>query len=120
MAGNLYEHIMRGIADDQSVIPVVTCSSVSTFCEYNQPKTPYITNWNGGLSFAEVGASDPSWNSDNGVGGVYMHSTSVPGNVLLRSGSFFSHSLMSSIYAVFMGESATADNDIIFGFRCAK
>lgn len=124
LAGNVFEHVMRTISDDKTVITIPTCTSMpASFytCEYGTAKSPYITNY-GSIPFATIGSSNAAWNSDQGVGQILTDgSGSRPaGTVLVRGGGAYNSTASVGIYSVFTNQSATASNDIQIGFRCVR
>jgi len=124
LAGSVFEHVMRTMADDKTAFTLPTCTSNPAsfyFCEYGNTKTPYVTDY-GTIPFSTVGSSDPSWNSDQGVGSMLIDRSGArpPGTVLVRGGGAFNTLESIGIYSVFTNQSATASNDIQIGFRCVR
>ncbi len=124
IAGQVFEHVMRGVVDDQTQFVLPTCSSPYTnlvACQYGTTNTPYVTNY-GTVLYSLIGSSNSAWNSNQGVGSVLIDFSGArpAGTVLVRGGGFFNYAGTSGIYSVFTNQSATADNDIQIGFRCVK
>jgi len=119
IAGNVWEHVQRTPSDTQTLISLPTCSSGSSWCQYGNTTSPYVTTWTADIAQSYVGPSNTTtYDSTKGMGQVYPTLGGSAGTVFLRGGDWGSGS-SAGAFALYLGWSGGFTSSGV-GFRCVR
>jgi len=126
LAGNVWEHVQRStnnVGDLTSTITPPSCSDGVAgwgWCQYGNSTTPYVSSWTADVVRNNVGPSNASWNSSQGMGQVYTYKngTSQGTQVFLRGGRWGNGSYAGLFTLTLDWGTGNAYYNV--GFRCAR
>jgi len=113
LSGNVWEHVMKDTNDTL----VNNLPSDGGAVGWRWIEHTAITSY-GDLSYNEIRPSNPSWNSNQGMGEVYTYNGSDPSHVLIRGGPANDGSLAGVFDLLLYIDSNYQDHTV--GFRCAR
>jgi len=125
-AGNVWQHVKRSVLNVGDLTTTMALPARSDgaaswgWGQYGSALTPYISAWSADVAQANVGPSNTSWNSNQGMGQVYTYGTGVnqATTVFVRGGYWGDGSLAGPFALLLDWGTGTAVYNV--GFRCAR